>query len=70
MVFLEHVVSELDIKPDLSKINTVASWPMTRNVHDIHAFAGFYSYYGHYVRGYSTIASPLTPLLKTDVMFE
>ena len=70
VVFLGHVVSESGIKPDPSKIEAVVNWPIPRNVHDIRVFVGFCSYYRRFVRGFSTIASPLTHLLKADVMFE
>ena len=70
VVFLGHVVSTSGIKPDPSKIESVANWPVPRNVHDICVFVGFCSYYRCFVRGFSTIVSPLTHLLKADVVFE
>ena len=64
------MVSASGIKPDPSKNESVANWPVPRKVHDIRVFVGFCSYYRHFVRGFSTIVSPLTHLLKANVVIE
>ena len=70
ILFLGHVVSETGIKVDPEKIRAVVDWPVPQNVHDVRVFIGFCSYYRRFVRGFSSIVSPLTHLLEAEVKFE
>ncbi|KAA3484088.1 DNA/RNA polymerases superfamily protein [Gossypium australe] len=68
--FLGHIVSASGIRVDPSKISAILSWKPSRNVSEVHSFLGLAGYYRRFVKGFSTIATPLTRLLQKDVRFE
>ena len=55
---------------DPAKIEAVVSWEVPKNVKDIRSFLGLASYYRRFVGGFSSIARPMTQLLKKGVPFE
>ena len=61
--FLGHIVSERGIATDPKKIEKVAQWPVPETIHDVRSFLGFVGYYRKYIKGFSSIAKPLTSLL-------
>ena len=67
--FLGHVVSKDGVMVDPSKIETVRNWVRPTNVSEIRSFVGLESYYGRFVKGFSSIASQLTNLTKQNVPF-
>ncbi|KAG8503637.1 hypothetical protein CXB51_001568 [Gossypium anomalum] len=58
------------IRVDPSKISAVVDSKPPRNVSDVRSFLGLASYYRHFVKGFSMIATPMTKLLRKDVKFE
>ena len=45
------------------KISAVRQWPVPTNVHELHSFLGFASYYRCFVKGFAKVAAPLHALL-------
>jgi hypothetical protein len=54
---------------DEAKIVAIASWPLLTTVTQVQSFLGLVGFYRRFVRGFSTIATPLHELTKNGVMF-
>ena len=64
--YLGHIISAARVQPDPSKIQAVLTWPPPANIKALCSFLGFIGFYRKFVKGYATIVSPLTALLKED----
>jgi len=68
--FLGHMVSADGIVPLPEKLETIRNWPVPHCIRDVRAFVGLASYYRKFVRGFATIAEPLTRLTRKMARFE
>lgn len=50
--------------PSDVKVEAVASYPRPKMKTDVRNFLGLTSYYQHYIKNYSKLASPLTDTLR------
>ena len=66
--FLGHRVSQKGSTPDLKKLEAINQQKPTKNVKEV-SFIGMCGFYRKFVLNFSKIASPLTNLTKTEVMF-
>ena len=57
--FLGHIISREGIKTDPRKTEAVREWPRPENVHDVHSFLGFCSYYRRFFPKFAEVAKPL-----------
>ncbi|KAK9044452.1 hypothetical protein V6N11_058352 [Hibiscus sabdariffa] len=69
VTFLGHVISADGIKVDPKKIQSILDWRPLKNVGEVRSFLGLAGYYRRFVKGFSTLDSPFTKLLRKDVPF-
>ena len=68
--FLGHVVSEGGISVDPALVQSVLKRVAPTNQTEVRSFLGLAGYYRKFVQGFSSIARPLTQLLRKDQKFE
>jgi hypothetical protein len=61
---LGHIVDKQWIRPDPKKVESVQTWPVPKNVHDVRSFLGLVNYFRKFIDHYSEIAVPLTNLTR------
>ena len=67
--FLGHVVDHNGIHTSDAKVSAVKNFPTPKTTENVRSFLGLAGYYRAFVKGFASIASPLTRLLKKDVSF-
>src|SRR3954467_12828467 len=68
--FIGHIVSAGGIAVDPAKVKDVEDWQAPTTQTQVRAFLGLAGYYRKFVEGFSSIARPMTQLLKKDKKFE
>ena len=68
--YLGHLISEDGVKPDPTKIEAVQNLSTPNSIKSARHFVGLASYYRRFIKGFSTIAAPLTDLTKKNAHFE
>ncbi|XP_027155495.1 uncharacterized protein LOC113755791 [Coffea eugenioides] len=69
LVFLGFVVSKQGIKVDEEKVKAIREWPTPSTVGEVRSFHGLASFYRWFVKDFSTIAAPLTAMIKKNEKF-
>ncbi|XP_074323098.1 uncharacterized protein LOC141660038 [Apium graveolens] len=70
VAFLGHIVSSRGIELDPAKVEAITNWPRPSNVTEVGSFLGLVGYYKRFVEGFSSIALPLTQLMRKGIKFE
>ncbi|KAK3566607.1 hypothetical protein QTP86_001486 [Hemibagrus guttatus] len=62
--FLGYVIDRSGIRMDEKKVTAVRDWSRPTSVKELQRFLGFANFYRRFIRGYSSVTSPLTNLLR------
>ncbi|XP_072058216.1 uncharacterized mitochondrial protein AtMg00860-like [Arachis hypogaea] len=67
--YLGYTIIGGSVLMESAKVQTIQDWCQPSSVNQLRAFLGLTGYYYRFIKGYATLASPLTNLLKEDVLF-
>ena len=67
--FLGHVVGRGLVSPVMAKVEAIANFPVPTDQRQLLCFLGMAGYYRKFCHNFSTIAEPLTALLKKGTKF-
>ena len=70
IVFLGYVISAKGIEMDEAKVKAIQEWPTPKSITDVRSFHGLHSFYMRFVKDFSTMASPLTKIVKKTMGFK
>ena len=70
VVFLGYVVSTKWIKVDEEKVKAIKEWPTPKSITEVRNFHGLDSFYCQFVKDFSTLAAPLTKIIKKSMGFK
>ncbi|KAK3572382.1 hypothetical protein QTP86_032681 [Hemibagrus guttatus] len=64
VTFLGYMISRRGMEMDMVKARAVTDWPTPTTVRELQRFLGFANFYRRFIRNYSSVAGPLTSLLR------
>ncbi|KAK3516017.1 hypothetical protein QTP70_001703 [Hemibagrus guttatus] len=64
VTFLGYVISPWGVEMDTNKVRAVSEWPAPATIKELQWFLGFANFYRRFIRSYSSVAAPLTSLLR------
>jgi len=62
-MFLGYVVTTQDIEMDEEKVKAIQDWPAPKSINEVRSFHGLASFYRHFVKDFSIIATPLNEIV-------
>ncbi len=68
-VFLEVIVSELDLRMNLSKMTVIVSWITLINLKEIQNFVKFVNFYHRFIKNFLKLVKSFTQLTRKNTSF-
>ncbi len=68
-IFLEVIVSELDLRMNLSKMTVIVSWITSINLKEIQSFVRFVNFYHRFIKNFSKLVKSFTQLTRKNTSF-
>ncbi len=68
-VFLEIIVSELNLCMNLSKVTVIVSWITSINLKEIQSFMKFVNFYHRFIKNFSKLVKSFTQLTRKNTSF-
>ncbi|KAL0164855.1 hypothetical protein M9458_040608, partial [Cirrhinus mrigala] len=62
--FLGYIISPEGVAMDERKVEAVLRWPRPSTLRELQRFLGFANFYRRFIRNFSTVAAPLTTMIK------
>ncbi len=69
IVFLEVIVSELNLRINLSKVTVIVSWITSTNLKEIQSFVRFVNFYRCFIKNFSKLVKSFTQLTRKNTSF-
>ena len=70
VMFLGYVVSVKGIEADKEKVKAIKEWPTPKSIIEVRSFHGLTSFCSRFVKNFSTLATPLTKIVKKSMGFK
>lgn len=67
ILFLIYVVTTQCIEKDEEKVKVIQDWPTSKSVTEVRSFYGLTNFYRCFVEELSTLATPLTKIVKNSI---
>ncbi|KAK3544484.1 hypothetical protein QTP86_013146 [Hemibagrus guttatus] len=64
VTFLRYVISCQGVEMDIDKVWAVTEWSAPATIRELQRFLGFANFYRRFIRNHSSVATPLTSLLR------
>ncbi len=68
-VFLEVIVSELNLRINFSKVTVIVSWITSINLKEIQSFVKFVNFYRHFIKNFLKLVKSFTQLTRKNTSF-
>ena len=68
-VFLEIIISELNLHMNFSKVIVIVSWIISINLKKIQSFIKFVNFYHHFIKNFSKLVKSFTQLTRKNTSF-
>ncbi len=68
-VFLEVIVSELDLCMNFSKVTVIVSWITSINLKEIQSFMRFVNFYRRFIKNFLKLVKSFTQLIRKNMSF-
>ncbi len=62
--FLGYIISSGGVAMDEQKVQAVVNWPQPTTLKELQRFLGFANFYRRFIRNFSTVAGPMTSMVK------